>query len=72
MRFDKSKVYSDANADELKIGSKVILAYRMSILREYVEKETGFETLSAVLGEDAFGRFQGEGKTSLPLAYLVE
>ena len=39
MEFDKSRVYTALNADELKIGSKVILGNTLSELKEAVETE---------------------------------
>jgi len=34
MEFDKSKVYTTLNADELKIGSKVIVADDLGTLKQ--------------------------------------
>ena len=39
MEFDKSRVFSAVNADELPIGSKVILGNTLSELKEAVEVE---------------------------------
>lgn len=39
MEFDKSRVYTVLNADELQIGSKVILGNTLSELKEAVEVE---------------------------------
>ena len=36
MEFDKSRVYTAINADELKVGSKVICASCLANLKEYV------------------------------------
>ena len=37
MEFDKSKIYTAANADELKIGSKVVVADTLEDLKQCVE-----------------------------------
>lgn len=38
MEFDKSKVYTALNADELKVGSKIICANTIGNLKELVEQ----------------------------------
>ena len=37
MEFDKSKIYTVLNADELKLGSKVYVADSLEALQSYVE-----------------------------------
>ena len=37
MEFDKSRVYTIVNADELKVGSKVIVADSLGLLKRLVE-----------------------------------
>ena len=37
MEFDKNKVYTALNADELKVGSKVIVANYLESLKAQVE-----------------------------------
>lgn len=40
MKFDKSKLYTAVNADELKVGSKVFVADNLEELRTEVEYES--------------------------------
>ena len=69
MKFDKSKVYTAVNADELKAGSKVIVADTMEILNDRVAQDGPVETLRLVQSEGAFYRFKTQGQYAL--AYLV-
>lgn len=72
MRFDKSRVYTALNADELKEGSKVILADDMLSLRKYVEQENCLSILKRVCSEDCMCRFESHEQIGLyALAYLV-
>ena len=70
MDFDKSKVYTALNADELKVGSKVAFADSLSDLKQDVRDET-FDILEAIRGEDKSERFVIEGGLAFALAYLV-
>ena len=75
MKFDKSRVYTAVNADELEIGSKVILGNTLSELKEAVEveKEEAIQTLAIIHGEDIMLRFTGDKYHSgYTLAYLIE
>lgn len=73
MEFDKSKVYTALNADELPIGSKCIFANNLADLKKYVGRNYNICTLFKIMGEDWFDRF---AVTSFPdtysLAYLVD
>lgn len=83
MEFDKSRVYTALNADELKVGSKVIVANCVADLKKrvigyYKENVTGFVTaLASIKDEDNQFRFIinadiGEyAPVSWGLAYLV-
>ena len=75
MEFDKSRVYSAANADELKIGSRVIVADNLEGLRNKVEVG-GYVTKLLSIGPDnveyRFGIDNGLGEDVFALAYLVE
>lgn len=71
MKYDKSKVYTSLNADELKVGSKVIAADDLEHLKFYVEHGSQIETLTGICGEDATYRFTTT-KNDWNLAYLVE
>lgn len=75
MTFDKSRVFSAVNADELKIGSRVILGDSLSELKEAVETEKRgtIQNLAIIHGEDMPFRFTGDKYHSVHLlAYLVE
>ena len=74
MEFDKSRVFSAVNADELKIGSRVILADSLSELIEAVEAETeaAIQNLMIIHGENMSFRFTGNKYHSGRLAYLIE
>lgn len=76
MEFDKNKVYTVLNADELKIGSKVICGFTISHLKERVNENEGelIAEVDDILDENFDKRihvyFNG-GWSAYPLAYLV-
>ena len=73
MKFRRSRVYTALNADELGIGSSVILGDTVSELKTAVKKEYSIQRLIAVYGEDTPYRFIGDQDYSVhSLAYLVE
>lgn len=75
MEFDKSRIYTAVNADELQIGSKVILSNVLSELKEAVEveKEEAIQNLAIIRGENEVLRFTGDKYHSgYTLAYLIE
>ena len=71
MEFDKSKVYTALNADELKVGSKVIVADDLRCLKECVDYCDDIVSLVAVESEEYEERFF-DGNEHYNLAYLVE
>lgn len=71
MKFDISKVYTAVNAEQLKVGSKVIVANNLDALRKKVEFGSVLDTLTEVLDESNEYRFN-MGTESYALAYLVE
>lgn len=72
MEFDKSKVYTALNADELKVGSRVILADSLDDLKTYVDEGNMFiETLENIRDESWISRFSSDD-VYYHLAYLVE
>lgn len=71
MEFDKSKVYTAANADELKIGSKVIVDNTFKGLKECVESNYEAVTLQDIRDDDEPYRFSVDSAV-YALAYLVE
>ena len=77
MEFDKSRVYTAVNADELKIGSKCVFANDLRELRRLVSIEDTSQVLIAIKGESYKYRFEQAkadcmGDTLFALAYLIE
>ena len=71
MEFDKSRVYTALNADELKAGDKVIVANDLMMLRERVQKTERIWTIVDINPDDVEYRFKTEDRSDA-LAYLVE
>ena len=79
MKYNKSRVYTALNADELEVGSKVCVAKDMHALKDAVLTDTIF-TLARIASEDYQDRFIAEWtdfnkhphKNSFTLAYFVE
>lgn len=73
MEFDKSRVYTALNADELKVGDMVILGDTLKLLKEQVEQEEGIVCLGCIDTEAQQYRFLGDNcPTGFLMAYLVE
>ena len=76
MEFDKSKVYTSVNADELKIGSTVVVADDLSSLKTKVQYGSYSVTLLKIWGTSSTNRFEvtsmNDGlKNRYNLCYLV-
>lgn len=74
MEFDKSRVYTALNADELPIGSKCIFADTIQDLRQKVQGEeakTYAETLTNLYDDASVERFAAGCFTHI-YAYLIE
>ena len=74
MEFDKSRVYTAVNADELKVGSKCIFADTICILREQVQRknyEDCIFLLRRIRGDDSTYRFD-DGERWFSFVYLIE
>ena len=74
MEFDKSRVYTAVNADELKIGSKCIFADTICNLREQVQRENYQDCiflLRCIRGDDSAYRFD-DGERLFSFVYLIE
>lgn len=74
MNFDKSRVYTALNADELKVGSKVLVSNCVSDLKEQVANYKNGDTreLINICSESSLdGRF-GTLCSFYHFAYLVE
>ena len=77
MKFDKSRVYTALNADELPIGSRCVFADDLRELRRLVSIEDTSQVLIAIKGESYKYRFEQAkadcmGDTLFALAYLIE
>lgn len=73
MEFDKSRVYTALNADELKPGSKIIVANYLESLKAQVEANSYpsyVVELSQIMGTSSTNRFKVDNKT-FNLAYLI-
>lgn len=57
MKFDKSRVYTALNADELKVGSKVVVADNIATLKEKVSNDE-CSILSGIQPEKTQYRFR--------------
>ena len=75
MEFDKSRVYSALNADELEVGSTVIVADSLQGLKDRVNKSASDEDyisrIGSILPETAIHRFKTLWGGEYPLAYLI-
>lgn len=74
MEFDKSKIYTVLNADELKLGSKVYVADSLEALQSYVEDNNNAQicTIKRIMEKCYRGRFcVYEYEYTFALAYLV-
>lgn len=72
MNFDKSRVYTALNADELKVGSKVIVAYDLFTLKEDLSDPRLLKVVEKVESEGWEERFVCDDGFHYALAYLVE
>ena len=76
MEFNKSRIYTAVNADELKVGSKVYVADSLSWLQEHVTNGNSPCTIKEILPSNCSARFRtvdSDGDIFCwCLAYLVE
>ena len=72
MEFDRTRVYSACNADEVKIGSKGYFADSISELKRKISEGDEPLTLVKICGEEAATRFSVSPVSSYILFYLVE
>ncbi len=71
MEFDKSRVYTALNADELKVGSVVIVADDMLTLKERVAENQVPRPIEIIGDEGKTYRFIFASGCAYALAYLV-
>lgn len=74
MEFDKSRVYTALNADELKPGSKVVCAFSITDLKKRIDEGEQITEVHRILNEDVEQRinvYYGDAYLNYPLAYLI-
>ena len=71
MEFDKSKVYTALNADELKVGDKCIFANNLDSLKCKVEEGTDIRPIIQILNDSYERRFKTEVRGEYPFAYFI-
>ena len=78
MIFNPAKVYTQLNAEDLKIGSQIVVANNLYDLRSFIESYSSFDeamTLSRIMPETWERRFalnpQIDAKNTFALAYLI-
>lgn len=72
MKFDKTRVYTASNADEVKVGSKGYFADNISELKSKISEGDEPLTLAEIYGEEAATRFATLSASVYFLFYLVE
>ena len=72
MEFDKSRVYTAVNADELKVGSECFFADTIFHLRKEVTDGFISSTLERIESDDFTARFVDDGGYRYIYAYLIE
>lgn len=71
MEFDRSRVYTALNADELKLGSKVICANTLDSLKCKVNEDRDITEIKEIRAECDERRFRTEFSGLWPLVYLI-
>ncbi len=72
MEFDKSRIYSAVNADELRPGDKVIVAQHLGNLKYQVSQTDYYVWTIKEIKEDICSDRFVTGNGAFPLAYLIE
>ena len=72
MEFDKSRVYTALNADELPIGCRCVFARSVFILKDHLHCDYPSEILISVGSDTSMERFESDSGEWYSLAYLVE
>lgn len=71
MEFNKDRVFTILDADQVKIGSKAIFADNLINLKQYVESEIGLSEVKEINDESYDCRFMDSNYNPWALAYLV-
>ena len=61
MEWDIKRVYTSLDAEEVKVGSKVIMSSDLATLKCYVRDSYGITELQRVRNEDCIARFEADG-----------
>ncbi len=72
MEFDKSKIYTAVNADELKVGSKCYFADDIKSLEKQVHDEFDVDVFDNLMESSEKERFKAKSGCTYTLAYLIE
>lgn len=72
MEFNKNRIYTAVNADELKIGSTVYVSDNMYYLKKCVEESLESSILTSILSEKEPKRFCISNNEKWQLVYLIE
>lgn len=72
MKFDISRCYSAINADELRVGDKVIVAQHLGNLKYQVSQKDYYVWTIKEIKEDTYSDRFVTGNGAFPLAYLIE
>ena len=72
MKFDKSRVYTAANAEDLPVGSFCVFADTMKELQHCVNRDCAVHELEYILDQGNEARFVANGGVHYALAYFVE
>lgn len=72
MEFDKSRVFTAVNADELKVGSKAIVADNLTELKVSILTHRLPKVIESIESEHSSARFLCDDGFHYSLAYLVE
>ena len=73
MEFDKTRVYTALNAEDLPVGSNCIFARTIFDLRKEVECDSIIvDTLKKIADDNFIDRFENDNYEWYPLAYLIE
>ena len=71
MEFQKERVFTALNADELKVGSKVFAANSIDMLKRKVHDENDIYEVKKILEEGYERRFQLDHDGTYPFVYLI-
>ena len=71
MEFNKDRVFTVLDADQVKIGSKAIFADNLVNLKQFVENEIGLSEVKEIGDECYESRFTDSNDNPWALAYII-